>query len=137
MTNSDILQQALADSGLVSGKQDRAPVQNEPIPACVVAGAGQDPMQDQSSIVCQIPSDILIQEAMNESLETPAVQNMLVDHQAVIQAQRKRGYVSTTSIHDAATGTFKKHVIRKVTTFCLVSILYRLVFYPPAMPRCP
>ena len=104
--DSDILQQALADSGLVQNKSK---------------DASRKPTKDTSTSTSDtgIPSsDLELVEITPEGGGVAEEDNSEVMQAVAIAAanvERKReGYVTTMSVHDSATGTFKKHLIRKV-----------------------
>ncbi|KAK2145274.1 hypothetical protein LSH36_690g00008 [Paralvinella palmiformis] len=138
--NSDILQQALENSGLTTGRVEEAPRSQAETTATSTAISTSQSETGIQNVNSSVSSDNLgitmatqeeaqnvqkvleqVQEAvelMGDNGEAGKQRESLVLGENGIallsQDGKDRSVVSTMAVHDAATGTMKRHIIRKV-----------------------
>ena len=141
-SNADILQQALADSGLqdrdrlnnTTQSSDGQQLSSQPnTQLSSVQPSGVQPSSlstsnqtSQSSVPVssQATSQVSSQPATSQTTRTTPTVTASVPAAAMLKGpgHDRPGTITTLHVHDAATGLIKKHIIRKVPNYTHISL---------------
>ena len=117
MARSDLLQQALENSGLAQPEGTlpdgaKSPQHTPEIQVVATEGTEMPPPEPDTTV--SEASTTVATTSASVAVSSAAITNMAQNAAQQVPDKSNCAVISTLTIHDAATGTIKKHIIRKV-----------------------